>query len=143
MPLWTKVATTAMSMARAEMRLPLRAESARPNNLRPVMNRIEARMYASWTTTSTPSTLLGAGSEHSQHAVGDQVTAYYVDGGKSDSQGGEKGPEDPVDRRSSDGSYQRDARDGVGARHQRRMQLRGHLAYQFQAQEHGQHEDEQ
>src|SRR5690606_34314541 len=85
----------------------------------------------------------GAGSEHSQHAVGDQVTAYYVDGGKSDSQGGGQGPQDPVDRRSCDGSYQRDARDGVGARHQRRMQLRGHLAYQFQAQEHGQHEDEQ
>src|SRR5690606_17311686 len=47
------------------------------------------------------------------------------------------------DRGGGHGAHQRDARDGVAARHQRRVQLRRDLADELEAQEHGQHEDEQ
>src|SRR5690606_3193712 len=143
MPLWNNVATTAMSMATAEIRFPRRADSARPNILRPVMKRIDARMYASSVTTATPSAFLVPGAEHAEHAVGDHVAADDVDGGQRYGQRGEQRAEGAVDRGGGHGAHQRDARDGVAARHQRRVQLRRDLADELEAQEHGQHEDEQ
>ena len=86
----------------------------------------------------------GLAAEHLQHPAGDHVAADHVRGGE------ERGHEredvaDGVVRGQADEqrAHQHDPVDRVGRRHQRRVQGRGHLADDLDADKQRQHEDGQ
>src|SRR5680860_476121 len=141
---WNSVATTAMSIAAAESALPRRAVSARPSIFRPTMNRIAAMMYDSSISDCTASALrLPPGAEHAEHAIGYQVPADDVYRRQHQGEHGQRRAERAAHRRGRHAPDDGDARDRVGTRHQRRVQLRRDLVYQLEAEEHREHEDEQ
>src|SRR5690606_30888900 len=93
--------------------------------------------YASTSVLALPSP------EHTEHAVRHQVPAEDVYGGEHDGDEGKDRGERAPHRGRRDGTHDGDARERVGAGHQRRVELRGHLLDQLAAEEDGQHEDEE
>ena len=80
----------------------------------------------------------------SQHPVGDHEPADHVHRGQHDGDQPERPARRPVRLAGDDDRADQDhAVDGVGARHQRRVQRRRHLGDDLEADEHGQHEDRQ
>src|ERR1700677_481306 len=85
-----------------------------------------------------------AGLEHFEHAVGDQESADYVAGGGDDGDEAEHGGERALaladqHNRADDG----DGIEGVGERHEWRVQQGRNVADDLEADEAGQHEDEE